>query len=93
MRRIRLSLKTQTDHSKEIQLSDTDAPMPDNSGIADQSTLEIEDLAGDVDYKTGTPLSGSGDSISGDMQFSDTDAPMPDAPDSTVIKNTDRSPS
>ena len=39
----------------------------------------MSDLGGDFDKKTGTPLSGSGESISGDIQFSDMDAPMPDA--------------
>ena len=51
--------------SGEIQLSDTDTPMLDDSGVVDQSTPEMHDLAGDFDYKTGTPLSGSGDLISG----------------------------
>ena len=52
--------------------------MPDVSGVANQSPSEMSDLVGDFNKKTGTPLSGSGESISGDTKFSDMDAPMSD---------------
>ena len=56
--------------------------IPDDSGVANQSPSEMPDLVGDFDNKTGTPLSGSGESSSGDIQCSDMDAPMRD--DSSV---------
>ena len=52
--------------------------MPDDSGVANQSSSEMSALGGDFNKKTGTPLSGSVQSISGDIQLSDMDAPMPD---------------
>ena len=51
--------------------------MPDDSGVGNQVSSEMPDLAGDFDRKTGTPLFGSGEPITGDIQFSDMNAPMP----------------
>ena len=50
--------------------------MPDASGVASQSPSEMPDLVGDFAKKTGTPLSGSGELVSGDTKFSDIDIPM-----------------
>ena len=62
--------------SGDIQFSDIDTPMPDNSGVADQSSSGMSDLGCEFNKMTGTPLSGFGESISGDTKFSDTDVPM-----------------
>ena len=70
-----------------IQLSDMDTPMPDNSGVGNQSPSEMPDLVGDFDRKTGTPLSGSGEPITGDIRFSDMNTPRPD--DSGVGNHSD----
>ena len=62
--------------SGDIQLSDMDVPMSNDSGVAHQSSSGMSDLGGDFDKKTGTPLSGSAESISENIQFSDMDVPM-----------------
>ena len=56
-----------------------DTPVPDNSGVANHSPSEMSDLTGDFIRTTGTPLLGSGKSISGDTKFLDMDAPVLDA--------------
>ena len=57
--------------SGDIQFSDMDVPMPDDSGVGKQLTSEMPDIPGDLDGTTGEP-------ITRDIQLSDMDAPMPD---------------
>ena len=53
-----------------------DAPVSDDSGVVDHLPSEMSELTGDFNRKTGTPLWGSGESISGDALFSDMDVPV-----------------
>ena len=57
---------------------DMDAPVSDDSGVANRSPSEMSDLTGDFMGTTGTPLLRSGKSISGDTEFSNMDAPVLD---------------
>ena len=52
--------------------------MPDDSGVANQSSPEMPDLTGGFNKNVRNALVGSGESLSGDIKFSDLDAPMPD---------------
>ena len=63
-------------NSGDTEFSNMDAPVSDDSGVADYSPSEMSKLTGDFIRKTGTPLWGSGESISGDVQFSDMDVPV-----------------
>ena len=63
-------------NSGDTKLSNMDAPVSDDSGVADYSPSEMPDLTGDFNRKTGTPLWGYGESISGDAQFSDMHVPV-----------------
>ena len=51
--------------SGNIQFSDMDAPSPEDFGVGNHSPSEMPDLAGVFDRKSGTPLFGSGEPISG----------------------------
>ena len=52
-----------------------DVPVSDDSEVANHSPSEMSDLTGDFNRKTGMPMWGSGESISGDAQFSDMAVP------------------
>ena len=53
-------------------------PMADDSRVGNHSSSEMPDLTSDLDRKSGTLLSGSWESLSGEIQLSDMDAPMLD---------------
>ena len=46
-----------------------DSPIPADAEVRDRSPSTIPDLAGDLGGKTGTPLSGFGKPITGDIHY------------------------